>query len=48
MIPHRLEPWLMTQPRRFRIAFRVRYAIFSIPQIGPRISRWWIEKWTLR
>lgn len=44
MIPRALEPWWMTQPRRYRIAFRIRYAVFSIPKIGPRLGNWWIDR----
>ena len=44
MIPTVLRPWLSSQPRGFRIAFRLRYALFSIPQIGPRIGNWWIDR----
>ena len=39
-----LEPWLMAQPRRFRFMFRLRWALFSIPQIGPRIANRWIDR----
>jgi hypothetical protein len=44
MIPQRLRPWLRTQPLRFQIAFRLRYALFSIPQIGPRLASRWIDR----